>query len=72
MGMPGPCHFVLEIDHVRASGGLGMKSETTIENLISMCRIHHETKTLNGRIWRPRLLEYLAAYERGEEVVGRL
>jgi 5-methylcytosine-specific restriction endonuclease McrA len=61
IGMPGTCHYALEVDHVRASGGLGMKSPTVIDNLITLCRDHHRLKTENGRTWRPKLLVYLAS-----------
>lgn len=61
IGMPGPCHFVLEVDHVRASGGLGMKSRTDLDNLVVLCRDHHRLKTENGRTWRPKLIAYLAS-----------
>lgn len=63
VGMPGRCHYVIEVDHVRASGGLGMKSSSEPWNLVSLCRDHHRLKTEHGRTWRPALLEYLAKNE---------
>lgn len=59
IGMPHGCEFPLEVDHVRASGGLGMKSPTTADNLVTLCRGHHRMKTEGGRTWRPLLIEYL-------------
>lgn len=50
----------LELDHVRASHGIGMKSETTAENLVSLCGSCHRWKTEHGREARPLLLAYLA------------
>lgn len=63
IGMPGRCHWATEVDHVRASGGLGMKSPSEPWNLVSLCRDHHRLKTEHGREWRPALLEYLAENE---------
>ena len=51
--------FPLEIDHVRASGALGKKSRTTLDNLVVLCRDHHRWKTEHGREARPLLLAYL-------------
>lgn len=59
IGMPVDCVNGVELDHVRA-GGMGMKSPSTADNLVSMCPSHHRMKTLEGRRWRPRLLGYLA------------
>ena len=58
-GMPLPCAGGIGLDHVRASHGLGMKSETNAGNLVSLCGTHHRLKTLEGRTWRPALLRYL-------------
>ena len=57
-----PCHVDkrgIELDHVRASGGLGMKSPSTIQNLVRLCGTHHRVKTEAGREWRPKLIEYI-------------
>ena len=59
--LPGPCAGRLELDHVRASHGLGMKSRTEPDNLVSLCSAHHLERTLNGRKWRPVLRAYLEA-----------
>lgn len=59
VGMPGDCLGALELDHVRASHGMGMKSETEASNLASLCGLHHQLRTLEGRKWRPALLTYL-------------
>ena len=59
VGMPGPCHWVLELDHVRASGALSLRSRSTPDNLVMLCRDHHRLKTENGKTWRPAIIEYL-------------
>lgn len=61
IGMPGECFGAYEIDHVRASGGVGMKSRSTVDNGILVCSTHHLEKTLNGRKWRPIFLEWIEA-----------
>ena len=58
--LPGECGGSLEPDHVRASHGMGMKSRTEPDNLVSLCGSHHRWKTEHGREARPVLLEYLA------------
>ena len=58
--LPGACAGGLELDHVRASHGMGMKSETADRNLVSLCGSHHRWKTANGTLARPILLAYLA------------
>jgi 5-methylcytosine-specific restriction endonuclease McrA len=57
--LPGDCEGAIELDHVRASGGMGMKSPTTPDNLVSLCGSHHRFKTEHGREARPLLLAYL-------------
>ncbi len=57
------CFGGWELDHVRASGGLGMKSPSEPSNLVTLCALAHREKTENGRIWRPKLLDYLAKWE---------
>lgn len=57
--LPGPCSGPLELDHVRASHGMGMKSRTTADNLVALCGTHHRYKTGFGREARPVLLAYL-------------
>ena len=54
-----PCQGPRDVDHVRASGGLGMKSPTHRTNMVVLCRHHHRLKTEYGREWRPHLLDYL-------------
>lgn len=49
----------LELDHVRASHGMGMKSPSTADNLVLLCARHHRYKTEHGREARPALLAYL-------------
>ncbi|HSE45949.1 MAG TPA: hypothetical protein VLA89_11550, partial [Gemmatimonadales bacterium] len=48
IGLPGSCYGRIELDHVRASGGLGMRSPSTVDNLESLCGQHHQYKTLHG------------------------
>jgi len=62
IGMEGECWGGLEIDHVRASHGIGMKSESTVANGALLCSRHHQEKTLNGRKWRPRLIAWIEAH----------
>lgn len=50
----------LEVDHVRASHGVGMKSESTVDNGATLCSPCHRWKTDNGRVARPLLRAYLA------------
>lgn len=57
------CDGPLDVDHVRASGGLGMKSETHRRNMVVLCRHHHRAKTEYGKTWRPLLLAYLDRVE---------
>ena len=64
------CALGLTLDHVRASGGLSMKSVTCDCNLVSLCVAHHEYKTLNGRAVRPLLLDYLATFGYGDHPDG--
>ena len=59
LGWVGPHTTRLELDHVRASGGVGMKSRTTVDNLVALCAECHRVKTLNGRALRPELIRYL-------------
>ena len=65
LGWPGLHTSALELDHVRASGGLGMKSPTTPDNLVALCGDCHRWKTANGRTARPQLIAYLANLDRG-------
>jgi 5-methylcytosine-specific restriction endonuclease McrA len=57
------CDGPLDVDHVRASGGLGMKSPTHRTNMVTLCRHHHKAKTEWGKTWRPLLIEYLDRVE---------
>ena len=60
VGMPGECEGPVERDHVRASGGMGMKSESTRRNGVLLCsNVHHPLKTMEGRKWRPVLIDYI-------------
>lgn len=64
-GMPGRCDGVLELDHVRASHAVGMKSDSIATNAAPLCGWHHHLKTLHGKEWRPRLLDVLRSLTRG-------
>lgn len=57
VGMPEPCYGALEPDHIRASGAIGKKSRSTLDNLAPLCGVHHRRKTREGKTWRPRLIE---------------
>lgn len=59
VGMPDECFGDIELDHIRASGGIGMKSRSTLDNAASLCSTHHRIKTNAGRTWRPVLLDYI-------------
>lgn len=59
VGMDGECFGALELDHVRASHGIGMKSSSLPDNLITLCSVHHRLKTDHGKTWRPVLIDYL-------------
>lgn len=63
IGMERECFGQEELDHVRASGGLGMKSETSARNLVTLCGQHHFEKTIHGRTWRPLLLAWIEERE---------
>lgn len=68
VGFQGDCYGANEKDHVRASHGIGMKSESTRYNGVLLCSVHHAWKTVHGREARPLLLAYLAKHypERAE------
>ena len=57
--LPGDCGGGLELDHVRASHGMGMKSSSEPSNLVTLCGRHHLMRTEHGRLYRPLLLDYL-------------
>lgn len=61
LGWPGAHTSALELDHVRASHGIGMKSRTAADNLVALCGDCHRWKTAHGREARPALLAYLEA-----------
>jgi len=61
-GFQGDCWGAVERDHVRASHGMGMKSESSRRNGVLLCAVHHAHKTVHGREDRPKLLAYLARY----------
>jgi hypothetical protein len=67
IGIPHDCFGRLELDHVRASGGLGLRSRSTPDNLVLLCPWAHREKTLRGRRWRPVLLAWIATAEREPE-----
>lgn len=63
-GLPGPCDGPLTQDHVRSSGGVGMKSPSEVWNLVDLCAFgHHQWKTEHPMEARPLLLAYLDRVE---------
>ena len=66
IGIEHDCFGRLELDHVRASGGLGLRSPSTADNLVTLCPAAHRRKTLDGRRWRPVLLAWIDGVERGQ------
>jgi hypothetical protein len=63
LGVPHECVGRFELDHVRASGGLGLRSRSTPDNLVLLCPAAHRVKTLAGRRWRPVLLAWIETVE---------
>lgn len=61
IGMESACSGGLELDHIQASHGMGMKTPSTENNLATLCNWHHRVRTEAGRFWRPKLLAYLSA-----------
>lgn len=61
-GMPEACIGPrVELDHVRASHGVGMKSPSVATNAARLCAaVHHPMKTNDGERWRPELLKVIA------------
>jgi hypothetical protein len=59
VGMPGPCAGQVELDHIRASGAVGKKSRSTLDNAASLCGTHHRLKTNAGRTWRTPLIDWV-------------
>lgn len=74
VGMTEACLGAVELDHIAASHGTGMKSASTLENAALLCGRHHRVKTENGRVWRPALQAWVArqgrALARARESVG--
>lgn len=60
LAMPGDCLGESQLDHVRASGGIGMKSASIATNAARLCAWHHSIKTREGRTYRPLLLGAIA------------
>lgn len=60
-GFAGECAGSLEVDHIRASGAIGMKSRSALDNGAILCSEHHRWKTEHGREARPMLLDYVAS-----------
>lgn len=63
VGMAFPCEGAVERDHVRASHGMGLKSESTVQNIVLLCGRHHRVKTENGSTWRGPLIDYIDRME---------
>ena len=63
LGVPHECFGPLELDHVLASGGLGLRSRSTPDNLVLLRPSAHRLKNLPGRRWRPELLAWIERAE---------
>jgi len=50
----------VQLDHVRASHGIGMKSRSTVDNGALLSAWCHRWKTDNGKVARPLLLDWIA------------
>lgn len=61
VGFPGDCAGRIEDDHVRA-GGMGIKSRSTLDNMVELCSGHHRWKTEHGREARPLLIGWISAH----------
>jgi len=71
VGMPGACDGPLDPDHIRASGAVGMKSRSTLDNCAPLCRfVHHRMKTDAGRVWRPLLVAAVVEAMERSAVLG--
>lgn len=57
------CGGSLEIDHVRASGGIQMKSRSTVDNGATLSSFCHRWKTEHGKEARPLLLDWIVRRE---------
>jgi len=64
-GMLGHCDQGIELDHIRASHGTGMKSDSIATNAAQLCGWHHRMKTDGGKTWRPRLIDVVRSLTRG-------
>lgn len=53
------CTGDLQLDHVRASHGIGMKSRSTVDNAVLLSATAHRWKTNHGREARPLLLDWI-------------
>jgi hypothetical protein len=58
------CGGSLETDHVR-KGGTGMKSESVVSNGVTLSAWCHRWKTENGKVARPKLLDWIAVRDGG-------
>jgi hypothetical protein len=67
VGMLGSCVGGIELDHIRASHGTGMKSDSIAPNAAPLCAGHHAIKTKAGRTWRPLLIALVQEAIRGCE-----
>ena len=50
----------VELDHVRASGGIQMKSRSTVDNGVCLSSWCHRWKTEHGKEARPLLIDWIA------------
>ncbi len=54
------CGGDMQLDHVRASGAIGMKSRSTVDNGATLSAWCHRWKTEHGKEARPLLLDWIA------------
>jgi hypothetical protein len=58
--------YPVELDHIRASGALGRKSRSTVDNGACLSNPCHRWKGEHGREARPLLLDYVARVSAGD------
>ena len=61
----GRCGGDLQVDHVRASHGTGMKSDSIVSNGATLSAFCHRWKTEHGKEARPLLLDWIAIRDGG-------
>lgn len=73
VGFPIECHGTpVELDHVRASGAVGKKSRSTVDNGVLLDPWCHEWKTNHGREARPLLIAWIDKHAALAEALSAL